>query len=532
MSGGGGGDHGIMRPNPALLHDLEEQRQLKSRPVIAHNLGAGAECTVCGPKCPGFQLHFWRKHCSNCRCGKVDHNVHLLEATSGDTEDGGFFFVGKIFDRPLRSKQEVMEFEFCNPAAAAAADESSCESNNNSQHLPSSAKTKRVRFDWIPDNVSQTLARRYMKQLPESQLPIAGSQGAKDRQHRLEKQFPVHDIEPDQCAGTLPPEELEGMLDYIGHVKKDVAGQATVHELPSDEQARLLPDEQDHDLPPPPPELLMQDDEQIYANLPLKSGTRAPTSSGSGSVNLYHARPYHSLLSPGLPPPLAPSPPPPPPPLPQSSCSGKFCQRCSQELYNGDVAIRADRAGTGKVWHPQCFKCFTCNELLVDLLYYHKGGNVYCARDYAVLMKIPRCAACDELIFASEFTGAEDKVWHLRHFCCFECDKPLAGHKYVPDAGGQPHCLMCFQRKHGKLCNTCGAYISPEDKRLSLPMKKAMMTSAMTSSTNDVLVHWHANPECFSCKVCHKSLINQKMTIKFGAILCSSKCLTELQMTL
>ena len=66
-------------------------------------------------------------------------------------------------------------------------------------------------------------------------------------------------------------------------------------------------------------------------------------------------------------------------------------------------------------------------------------------------MDIPRCAACDELIFANEFTGAEEKVWHLRHFCCWECDKPLAGHKYVPDENGQPHCLYCYQQSHGKV---------------------------------------------------------------------------------
>ena len=53
-------EHGIMRPNPALLYDLEASRKLKSQPVIAHDLGAGQLCVKCGPKCPGFQLHFWR----------------------------------------------------------------------------------------------------------------------------------------------------------------------------------------------------------------------------------------------------------------------------------------------------------------------------------------------------------------------------------------------------------------------------------------------------------------------------------------
>ena len=86
----------------------------------------------------------------------------------------------------------------------------------------------------------------------------------------------------------------------------------------------------------------------------------------------------------------------------------------------------------------------------MDLLYFYHSGNVYCARDFAAIAKIPRCGACDELIFALEYTGAEDKVWHLKHFCCWECDRPLAGHKYI-SVDGQPHCLHCYQTKHGKV---------------------------------------------------------------------------------
>jgi hypothetical protein len=36
------------------------------------------------------------------------------------------------------------------------------------------------------------------------------------------------------------------------------------------------------------------------------------------------------------------------------------CEECHMTLNPGDVAVKADRAGSGKLWHPQCFKCFTC----------------------------------------------------------------------------------------------------------------------------------------------------------------------------
>ena len=49
-----------------------------------------------------------------------------------------------------------------------------------------------------------------------------------------------------------------------------------------------------------------------------------------------------------------------------------------------------------------------------------------------------------------DFSGAEKKSWHLKHFCCYDCDRPLAGHKYIP-VDGQPRCIECYQKKHGKV---------------------------------------------------------------------------------
>ena len=67
-------------------------------------------------------------------------------------------------------------------------------------------------------------------------------------------------------------------------------------------------------------------------------------------------------------------------------------------LKAGDVGVFADRAGVNNCWHPACFNCSECGELLVDLIYfYHEGdGKIYCGRHHAEKLK-PRCAACDEV---------------------------------------------------------------------------------------------------------------------------------------
>ena len=63
--------------------------------------------------------------------------------------------------------------------------------------------------------------------------------------------------------------------------------------------------------------------------------------------------------------------------------SGTRCVHCSEDIGGGDITVWATRAGSSTCWHPSCFVCYTCNELLVDLIYFHKDGNVFCGRHHA-----------------------------------------------------------------------------------------------------------------------------------------------------
>ena len=38
-------------------------------------------------------------------------------------------------------------------------------------------------------------------------------------------------------------------------------------------------------------------------------------------------------------------------------------------------------------------------EMLADLIYFFVDGDIFCGRHYAEKMNIPRCKACDEVIF-------------------------------------------------------------------------------------------------------------------------------------
>ncbi|XP_053605617.1 testin [Plodia interpunctella] len=187
---------------------------------------------------------------------------------------------------------------------------------------------------------------------------------------------------------------------------------------------------------------------------------------------------------------------------------GVDCQRCNKPMFAGEVAVKAERAGQAAIWHPQCFTCHECGELLADLVYFFYKGEIYCARDLANVLEIPRCAGCDELIFTRPYTAAEGRAFHVQHFCCYHCDAALGGRQYVPDErSGLPACLACYERFHAERCRACAGVIGPGQQGVSW-----------------AALHWHAG--CFVCcgRTCAKSLLSGRFVVKQEMPFCSVPC--------
>ena len=196
--------------------------------------------------------------------------------------------------------------------------------------------------------------------------------------------------------------------------------------------------------------------------------------------------------------------------IPLTNMSQIICSHCDKLVENGTIGIFAARCGPESCWHPQCFSCTTCDELLVDLIYFYNSADnkIYCGRHHAELYK-PRCPACDELIFSDECTEAEGKSWHMDHFACFECDTLLGGQRYFMKST-KPYCTQCFEKIHVEYCATCGKLIGVEQAQISFQDQ-----------------HWHATDECFKCYTCSKSLkkAGGQFIPKHGVIYCSENCL-------
>lgn len=69
-----------------------------------------------------------------------------------------------------------------------------------------------------------------MLEIPESQRPISGTEGAQRRREQLERQVPAHDLDPTKCH-SLTAEEITGLENYRQHLKEGVVGQGRVATL-------------------------------------------------------------------------------------------------------------------------------------------------------------------------------------------------------------------------------------------------------------------------------------------------------------
>lgn len=114
-----------------------------------------------------------------------------------------------------------------------------------------------------------------------------------------------------------------------------------------------------------------------------------------------------------------------------------------------------------------------------------------------------------QLIFVREYTVAEGHTYHVRHFCCWDCDIPLAGQQYISEED-RPLCLPCYQNSYAKTCKTCDKVIAADQQGVAIKN-----------------LNFHAVDSCFRCYTCKKSLLNGRMSIKQDKPFCSKECIAE-----
>ncbi|KAL7677165.1 hypothetical protein ACOME3_003409 [Neoechinorhynchus agilis] len=182
-----------------------------------------------------------------------------------------------------------------------------------------------------------------------------------------------------------------------------------------------------------------------------------------------------------------------------------ICEECKGLLGIGKLAAIVNVGNQTAYWHPHCFKCRKCSDLLADLAYCRIGFSLYCVRHFNDNLR-SRCYTCDEIICQTNFISSMNNHWHVEHLSCWRCDRTLAGNKLIMKED-RTYCLDCFEGNFCHTCEKCKIKIGADMKDIAYQNK-----------------HWHG--ACFYCFRCDKSLIGQPFVFHLES-LCCIDCFNE-----
>lgn len=358
-------------------------------------------------------------------------------------------------------------------------------------------------YTWVPPGLKTAeLIHKYYSRIPEGKIPYVDTIGERYRVHQLLLQLPPHDSDPRYCQNLTEAEKREFQL-FIAVRKEKASGRGTVVHITNSEQGTPVncakcaqPIAHDsiavlcHRLLAP--SSVKRSPDPFRNTSQLASGKSGVVSAMAASVqpaarqDMMAAKPKRQLSN-------------------KPSSPNSYGVTPNTVDNQGVFKSGEDIPGRGGIFHPECFVCNKCSELLIDLTYFFHNGALFCGRHYCEQIR-PRCTACDEIIFADECTEADGRSWHVHHFLCSQCERNLGGDKYIL-RDGHPYCCTCFDNLFAELCETCSDPIGVDEGQMAHDGQ-----------------HWHSTPECFCCQICKCSLLGRPFLPKYGNIFCSVDC--------
>ncbi|KAF8565420.1 hypothetical protein P879_05000 [Paragonimus westermani] len=108
--------------------------------------------------------------------------------------------------------------------------------------------------------------------------------------------------------------------------------------------------------------------------------------------------------------------------------SSAYCMRCADAFQFNEKVVQAKE----QTYHVKCFviiSCSQCFQPFPDGVYYEFDGRKYCEHDFHVLFA-PCCSKCGCFI-SGRVIKAVNSNWHPDCFRCQSCDNCLADEGFV-----------------------------------------------------------------------------------------------------
>jgi len=129
-----------------------------------------------------------------------------------------------------------------------------------------------------------------------------------------------------------------------------------------------------------------------------------------------------------------------------------YCSDCFLTAFN-TVCHGCKKTVEGEVinaldvqWHPECFVCSTCKQRVPDSFFPGPNGPM-CEKHYYQSQGL-LCRECERPIIVGKCVNFGVYKYHVDHFVCTFCKKPLAGGKYN-QKNEKPYCNPCWVKLYG-----------------------------------------------------------------------------------
>ncbi|OUM64489.1 hypothetical protein PIROE2DRAFT_42514 [Piromyces sp. E2] len=132
-----------------------------------------------------------------------------------------------------------------------------------------------------------------------------------------------------------------------------------------------------------------------------------------------------------------------------------------------------------KVYHPECFRCQRCDEVLTSDNCYKKDEKFFCKKCY-LFEEGYCCNECEEIIEGPAI-NINGKLYHQNCFVCTACGDKL--NKQYMAIDGRPYCKKDYLKYKGFMCGICGEFIENEyitifDRKYHINCKKCSVSYA------------------------------------------------------
>jgi hypothetical protein len=112
-----------------------------------------------------------------------------------------------------------------------------------------------------------------------------------------------------------------------------------------------------------------------------------------------------------------------------------YCGNCFERAFS-TICAGCDQVIDGELvnainltFHPNCFVCKTCKAPLSDSFFPVGDGTAYCEKHYYDAQGL-LCRECEKPILVGKCVQFSQWKYHIEHFKCSFCKKPLAGLKF------------------------------------------------------------------------------------------------------